>query len=41
MFLVAVYKSPQRLISDTDIMELLDFRNRSIVIRDLNAKHPV
>jgi hypothetical protein len=32
---VAVYKSLQRLCSDTDITELLDFRNKSILAGDL------
>jgi hypothetical protein len=41
MFLAAVYKSPQRLCSDKDITELLDFRNKSILACDLNSKHPV
>jgi hypothetical protein len=41
MFLAAVYKSPQRLWSDTDITELLGFRNKSILAGDLNTKHPV
>jgi hypothetical protein len=41
MLLAAVYKSPQRLWSDTDITELLGFRNKSILAGDLNAKHPV
>jgi hypothetical protein len=41
MFLAAVYKSLQRLWSDTDITELLGFRNMSILADDLNAQHPV
>jgi hypothetical protein len=41
MFLAAVYKSPQRLWCDKDITELLGFRNKSILVGDLNAKHPV
>jgi hypothetical protein len=41
MFLAAVYKSPRRLWSGTDITELLAFRNKSIPAGDLNAKHPV
>jgi hypothetical protein len=36
----SVYKSPGRAWSDTDITELLSFRRRSILARDLNAKHP-
>jgi hypothetical protein len=41
MLLAAVYKSPQTLWSDTDITELLCFRNKSILTGDLNAKHTV
>jgi hypothetical protein len=41
MLLAAVYKSPQRLWSDTDITELLGFRNKSMLAGDMNAKHPV
>jgi hypothetical protein len=41
MFRAAVYKSPQRLCSDTDITELLGFRNKFILAGDLNAKHPL
>jgi hypothetical protein len=41
MFLAAVYKSPYKLWSDTDIIELLSFRNKPILAGDLNAKHPV
>jgi hypothetical protein len=41
MLLAAVYKSPQSLWSDTDITELLGFRNNSILLDDLNAKHTV
>jgi hypothetical protein len=36
MLLAAVYKSPQRLWTDTDITELLGFRNKSILVGDLN-----
>jgi hypothetical protein len=38
--LAAVYKSPGRAWSDTDITELLSFRYKSILPGDLNAKHP-
>jgi hypothetical protein len=31
----------QRLWSDTDITELLGFRNKSMLAGDLNAKHAV
>jgi hypothetical protein len=41
MFLAAVCKSPQRLWCDTDIKELLGFRNKPILAANLNAKHPV
>jgi hypothetical protein len=41
MFLASAYKSPQRQRSDTDITELLNFRNASILASDLNAKHSV
>jgi hypothetical protein len=41
MLLAAVYKSLQRLWTDTDITELLGFRNKSMLAGDLNAKHPV
>jgi hypothetical protein len=41
MFLASVYKSPRKLWSDTDITELLRFRNKSILAGDLNAEHPI
>jgi hypothetical protein len=41
VFLSAVFKTTQRLCSDINITELLDFRNRSIPAGDLNARHPV
>jgi hypothetical protein len=41
MFLAAVYKPLHRLWSDTDITELLRFRNKSILTSGLDAKHPV
>jgi hypothetical protein len=41
MLLAAVYKTPQRLWSDTDITQLLGFRNKSMLAGDLNPKHPV
>jgi hypothetical protein len=41
MFLAALYKSPQRLWSDTDTTGLLGFRNKSILAGDLNARHTV
>jgi hypothetical protein len=41
MLLAAVYKSPQRLWSDTAVTQLLGFRNKSILAGDLNAKHPI
>jgi endonuclease/exonuclease/phosphatase family metal-dependent hydrolase len=41
VLLAAVYKSPGRAWSDADITELLSFRRKSILIGDLNAKHPL
>jgi hypothetical protein len=41
MFVSVVYKSLQKLWCDTNITELLGFRNKSILAGDLNAKHPV
>jgi hypothetical protein len=41
IYIATVYKSPQKLWIDTDIAELLGFRNKSILAGDLNAKHPV
>jgi hypothetical protein len=41
MLLAAVYKSPQAPWSDTDITELLSFRNKYVQPGDLNPKHPV
>jgi hypothetical protein len=41
MFLSPVYKSSQRLWSDTDITKLLGFANKSILAGNLNAKQPV
>jgi hypothetical protein len=41
MLLAAVYKSLQRLWSDTYIAELLGFRNKSMLAGNLNAEHPV
>jgi hypothetical protein len=38
---VGVFKFPQSLWSDTDITELLGFRNKSIFAGDLKAKHSV
>jgi hypothetical protein len=40
ILLASVYKSPGRAWSDADIIELLSFRNKSILAGDLNAKHP-
>jgi hypothetical protein len=33
--------NPRKDCSETDITELLGFRNKSILTGDLNAKHPV
>jgi hypothetical protein len=41
LFLAAVYKCLQRPWSDTDITELLGFRNKYILAGDLNTKYPV
>ncbi|PNF22596.1 hypothetical protein B7P43_G12673 [Cryptotermes secundus] len=40
VLLAAVYKSPGRAWSDSDITELLSFRRKSILAGDLNAKNP-
>jgi exonuclease III len=40
VFLAAVYKSPSRTWSDTDIMKLLAIRNKTVLAGDLNAKNP-
>jgi hypothetical protein len=39
VLLAAVYKSPGRIWSDTDITELLNFRHKSILAGDLKAKN--
>jgi hypothetical protein len=39
--LAVVHLSPQRLWSDTNITELLGFRNKSIMAGNLKAKYPV
>jgi hypothetical protein len=41
VLLAAVYKSPGTAWSDADITELLSFGRKSILARDLNAKHPL
>jgi hypothetical protein len=40
VLLAAVYKSPNHTWCNTDITELLRFRNKSVLAGDLNAKHP-
>jgi hypothetical protein len=40
VLLAAVYKSPGHAWNDTDITELLIFRHKSLLVGDLNAKHP-
>jgi hypothetical protein len=40
MLRATVYKSPQRMWAGTDITELLGFRNKYILVGDLNTKHP-
>jgi hypothetical protein len=39
VLLAVVYKSPGNAWSDADISELLNFRRKSILAGDLNAKH--
>jgi hypothetical protein len=41
MLLASVYKSPLRAWRDADTTELINFRTKSILAGDLNAKHPV
>jgi hypothetical protein len=40
VLLAAVYKSPNRSWCDTDITDLLGFRKKCVLARDLNAKRP-
>jgi endonuclease/exonuclease/phosphatase family metal-dependent hydrolase len=40
VLLAAVYRSPGRTWTDTDITELLSFRDKCILAGDLNSKHP-
>jgi hypothetical protein len=40
VLLAAVYKSPNRTWCDTDITELLGFRNKCVLAGNLYAKHP-
>jgi hypothetical protein len=40
VLLAVVYKSQNHTWCDTDISELLGFRNKLILADDLNAKHP-
>jgi hypothetical protein len=40
VLLVAVHTSPGRVRSDADIIELLSCRRKSILVGELNAKHP-
>jgi hypothetical protein len=40
ILLAAVYKSLGRAWSDSDITELVSFRCKTILVGDLNAKHP-
>jgi hypothetical protein len=39
ILLATVYKSPTPKLNDTDITELLKFRNKSILVGDLKAKY--
>jgi exonuclease III len=41
MLLASIYKSPLRVWRDADITELANFRTKSILAGDLNAKHSV
>jgi exonuclease III len=41
LLLAAAYKSPGRAWRDADIIEIISFRNKSVLESDLNAKHPV
>jgi endonuclease/exonuclease/phosphatase family metal-dependent hydrolase len=41
ILLVAVYRSPVRDRSDTDIIEFLNLRAKTVLAGDLNAIHPV
>jgi hypothetical protein len=41
VLLAAVYKIPSRAWSDADVIELLNFRNKSILAGYLNAKNTV
>jgi hypothetical protein len=41
LLLSALYKSPGRAWRDTNIIDLLKFRRKSVVAGDLNAKYPV
>jgi hypothetical protein len=40
LMLADAHKSPGRALSDANIIELLIFRNKSVLARDLNAEHP-
>jgi exonuclease III len=40
LLLAAVYKSPGKAWRDADIIELLNFRRKTVLAGDLNAKHP-
>jgi hypothetical protein len=40
VLLASLYKSPGRAWSDADITEFLSFRRKSILVGDLNDKHP-
>jgi hypothetical protein len=40
VLLAAVYKSPGRPWNNTAIIKLLGFKRKTILVGDLNAKHP-
>jgi hypothetical protein len=41
ILLAAVYRSPARDWTDTDIKELLSLKDKAVLASDLNARHPV
>jgi hypothetical protein len=41
VLLAAVYQLPGYAWNDADIIELLSFRRKSILVGDLNAEHPL
>lgn len=41
MVFIGIFKSLQKVCSDTDITELLGTKNKTILADDLNSEHPV